>query len=836
MKRFVFFGTVIVCLLVNGAFAFNGDMGTGTEPLTDGSAEHPYLIEDFPDFQVITEDSNYWVEGVYIELMCDLDLDPNLPGRIVYPHAPIARYFLGGGSYQEYEGVFEGNGHVIRNIQINGTTNLGLFGRIYETASISNLALDGGSITGSKVTVGGFCGSNDGVITNCSANVLVTGSTETDFLVGGFVASNNGTIINCYSMGDVTGGVMVGGFVGVHKRQGASIQNCYSMGDVTGNVRVGGFAGATNYDYYNIINCYSMGDVTGNESVGGFIGEAGSGESGIYYSYSTGRVTATYGFDSGFGGFCGSGSCSATCLWDTQTSGIEYTGGYSSVGFGFSTAEMQTINTFIDAGWDFVGESVNGDEDVWHLAADGIGYPRLAWQVGGYEWGSGTAGDPYQIRTAEQLDELGRNPDDWDKCFLVVADIDMIGYTYTAAVIAPDTDPEDATFLEESFQGVPFTGVFDGGGHAISNLTIDATGEIIDYLGLFGQVRGVDAEIKNLGLENVHVTGEEDSMCVGGLCGDLNSSKINNCYSNGTVESGDNSICVGGLCGGDWGMAYTASSNCHSSGLVEVGDFSRNIGGLFGGAVHDLSNSSSNSSVLAGYGSQSVGGLRGFNNSSRVSECFASGSVYTNHFSKNVGGLCGENQNGKFVNCYSTGSVATGANSEKIGGLVGSNESGLIETCYSTGSVSAGADSSGVVGLCDFMGTVEIKWCFWNVETDGIDYTYPGLHYRGAFGMTTAEMKKLSTFTDAGWDFVGESVNGDEDVWRLCVDGSGYPRLAWEYSKHGDYVCGDGVGLDDFAYFAGRYGSDVDIEHADLDGDGVVGILDLCVFASHWLE
>jgi hypothetical protein len=41
-------------------------------------------------------------------------------------------------------------------------------------------------------------------------------------------------------------------------------------------------------------------------------------------------------------------------------------------------------------------------------------------------------------------------------------------------------------------------------------------------------------------------------------------------------------------------------------------------------------------------------------------------------------------------------------------------------------------------------------------------------------------MKTLSTFTSAGWDFVGETANGTNDYWRMCVDGVDYPRLAWE--------------------------------------------------------
>jgi inhibitor of cysteine peptidase len=40
---------------------------------------------------------------------------------------------------------------------------------------------------------------------------------------------------------------------------------------------------------------------------------------------------------------------------------------------------MQTAKTFLDAGWDFVGETTNGGEDIWKIA-EGLDYPRLWWE------------------------------------------------------------------------------------------------------------------------------------------------------------------------------------------------------------------------------------------------------------------------------------------------------------------------------------------------------------------------------------------------------------------------------------------------------------------------
>ena len=42
--------------------------------------------------------------------------------------------------------------------------------------------------------------------------------------------------------------------------------------------------------------------------------------------------------------------------------------------------EMQTGNTFLDASWDFVGETDNGTEDIWSIC-EGTNYPRFVWQI-----------------------------------------------------------------------------------------------------------------------------------------------------------------------------------------------------------------------------------------------------------------------------------------------------------------------------------------------------------------------------------------------------------------------------------------------------------------------
>ena len=62
-------------------------------------------------------------------------------------------------------------------------------------------------------------------------------------------------------------------------------------------------------------------------------------------------------------------------FWDVETSGQVTSDG----GTGKMTTEMQTANTFLEAGWDFVDETENGTEDIWRIN-EGRDYPRLWWE------------------------------------------------------------------------------------------------------------------------------------------------------------------------------------------------------------------------------------------------------------------------------------------------------------------------------------------------------------------------------------------------------------------------------------------------------------------------
>jgi hypothetical protein len=58
---------------------------------------------------------------------------------------------------------------------------------------------------------------------------------------------------------------------------------------------------------------------------------------------------------------------------------------------------MQMASTFLEAGWDFVGETKNGTEDIWWIF-EGRDYPRFWWeQVLGDDFEDGEAGSLWQV-------------------------------------------------------------------------------------------------------------------------------------------------------------------------------------------------------------------------------------------------------------------------------------------------------------------------------------------------------------------------------------------------------------------------------------------------------
>jgi GLUG motif-containing protein len=234
--------------------------------------------------------------------------------------------------------------------------------------------------------------------------------------------------------------------------------------------------------------------------------------------------------------------------------------------------------------------------------------PNLFALNGDMGGGDGSADFPWLIQDLLDFHEFTEDPNYWDDHTRLDCDPNLAGITYTTAVIAPDIDNSNGGY----FDGIAYTGVFDGNSHTISNLLINDSGVGNSFLGLFGRIEDPNAGVKCLGLDNVNITGGLNSYSLGGLCGS-NKGDIINCYIHGSITG---TINLGGLCGVNY---FGSIINCYS-----------------------------NSSVNSAPGSYSLGGLCGENYEGNISNSYSTGLV-----NDGAGrGLCGGNTRGNISNSY----------------------------------------------------------------------------------------------------------------------------------------------------------------------------------------
>jgi hypothetical protein len=312
-----------------------------------GDPNNPYQIRTAEDLAAVGRFPADWEAG--FELVDDIDMisiDPN-------------KLLAIGTNGLPFGGTFDGRGHTVRNFNgsfLQGACT-GLFGWIGPSGTVRYLHLKDVAIVRGNV-VGGLAGSNEGTILACSTTGHVTASWK----AGGIVGDNGGTVASSCARCDVLEGTpqWVGGLVAVNY---GTVSSCYATGSVQGEW-VGGLVG------YNgdgtIITSYATGVV----KLQGSVGNAGGLVSRI--SFDDGRANRGRPArppDKGYGIVTAS-------FWDTQTSGFSGTSG----GSGLSTSEMQKPGTFLNAGWDFIGETANGTEDIWWID-EGKDYPRLWWEL-----------------------------------------------------------------------------------------------------------------------------------------------------------------------------------------------------------------------------------------------------------------------------------------------------------------------------------------------------------------------------------------------------------------------------------------------------------------------
>lgn len=351
--------------------------------------------------------------------------------------------------------------------------------------------------------------------------------------------------------------------------------------------------------------------------------------------------------------------------------------------------------------------------------------------------GSGTAEDPWQIATAEQLDRVR---DDLKAHYILTEDIDLSGYENWIPIGAFQSlsdAPEDAEVPHPDYA---FTGTFDGAGHTISNLKVSCEAPM--GAGLFGCASGTESGAASIGhftlkdvnvsgfylvggavglqfmscsVTDIHLVGENHltgMQGIGGIVGtgfDL----ISDCSATADITvSGDDGACAGLIAGG---TTMSSIKNCEVTGgsITADGNATWGFGALCGApwGAPEITDCKVSGTVITvnGENNRLVGGLVGFGGSydptapAQISGCTVEDvSIIVSETTDSVGGLIGAGKEmmegsdvmSSFVisGCSVSGTIEGGGNN--VGEVVGDPACAVSVDCEGGMTVSDALDTA----------------------------------------------------------------------------------------------------------------------------------------------
>lgn len=221
----------------------------------------------------------------------------------------------------------------------------------------------------------------------------------------------------------------------------------------------------------------------------------------------------------------------------------------------------------------------------------------------------------YQIGTAQDLVDFATlvNEGKPEAQAVLTADIDLTGVEWTNISV--------------------YRGVFDGQGHSITNFNYTTTG---DNQGFFGQIMGAT-------LQNFSIAGTLNAM--NGATGTIGyadgGSVIKNVHCGVDVNVENNGHC-GGLVGS---LRDAWVDGCTYSGTFTI--------------IHEKGDSD--------------GGIAGYSNVGKITNCLFSGKIIVMHAGNNCGGILGYVNNGDFKGLHGNLSIGTveGGTSGKVAAVLG---------------------------------------------------------------------------------------------------------------------------------------------------------------------
>ena len=308
------------------------------------------------------------------------------------------------------------------------------------------------------------------------------------------------------------------GSITSHGTETAKIINCYNKADVCGDARAGGIM--DNFPGRALF-CWNFGNVTGTYEGVVTAGITSYGEADIRYCYAVGADKLVSDAT-----FTGKITDSQLLAWEEVGASVQ-----KSYGDMFALySEAKEYEDKEDKEKDLITRGntvfIVCDDEGFHFDKEYEPEIFLAekqeekerfveiWEKKYRFEGKGTEEEPFLISS---YDDLSRLRD----CVDIGVNYEEQYFEQTADIYFPDgVNWNPIGDLEHAFSGI-----YDGGGHVISNVYCDD-----QYAGLFSLLAG---EVRNLGIENGEFDGETiGSITSHGIAG----AKIVNCYNKACVE------------------------------------------------------------------------------------------------------------------------------------------------------------------------------------------------------------------------------------------------------------------------------------------------------------
>ena len=545
------------------------------------ATDYEFIIASSADLYglaAITKKTDYDFEGDKIYVVSDIDANPeklellenenylkwytyDTDNQKVYQAKPSYSWTPIGTSSNKFNGVFDGQMHIISGVYLNTSSQYGgLFAVTGADANICNLKLKNSYFKTSANNIGSIVGQAQGTFSKVYSDAIVKSSKLNMGGLIGSVATNSFVDMDeCWYAGNVsvTNSIgderQIGGLIGFilasNSSVPTSITNCLNSGTIdatsekNNSVAAGGLVGRDYSQKVAISNSLNVGLVTQSDSTtkyyGPIIGESKGKSLSMPRTYATTECSSSVEVS-------GLDPVSFTTVdqaiivdWDADTLLTNLEKEWTTVAHGIPVLTAFEKEVF-DTSW------YDEDKSVYVLKDKGdlYGMAKLS---------ENTSFEGKTIKLANDIIVNTGNAEDWEQ------ETKMPFYTWTPIGSSKS-----------------FNGVFDGDMHTISGIYLDTTAA---QSGLFSQ-SNAKADIHELKLCNSYFKTSANN--IGSIVGQAKGtfSKI---YSDAIVQS--SALNVGGLIGRVASNSFVDMDECWYAGKVSVTDSkpdTRQIGGLIG--------------------------------------------------------------------------------------------------------------------------------------------------------------------------------------------------------------------------------------------------------------